>query len=145
MAKHSKRLQMTASITLIVFCIILVLISFLSFFGTVIYNSFNNHNVSLSPTALIIDFFCFLYGAPLFILAIVGLRKCGVADKAGFFMITGAIFCLVSLVWLITSIIIHIPITVSIISFMLSLLYFIGGLLNKNVITMKETNTSVLT
>jgi hypothetical protein len=62
------------------------------------------------------------------ILGIVGLKKCGDASQANFFIVCGIILCALQLVSMIMSFSV-----ISLVGFVLPILYIVGGSMNKKV------------
>lgn len=68
------------------------------------------------------------------IIGIVGLRKSGDPHKAGYFITTGIVLCILSLVSMIIGIIAGGFTLTSLIGFVLPILYVVGGVMNKRVV-----------
>jgi hypothetical protein len=69
-----------------------------------------------------------------FILGIVGLKKSGDPKKAGYFIATGIVLCILSLASMIIGIAASGFTITSLIGFVLPVLYIVGGYMNKRVV-----------
>lgn len=119
---------------------VITLISLLSILNAAFSspNGFSDALLSLSPENAALGGFAFSILILLFsgsvldlIIGIIGLKKCGNPDKAGFFIITGIILCALSLVSLILTTLNLSFVVTNLIGFVLPMLYIIGGILKK--------------
>lgn len=126
----AKGLLKIVSILFIVFGVIATIISLLAVLGSAALTAAAGIvGILLLATILLLaaSVFEFVFG-------IIGLKKCGDPTKAGFFIVSGIILCVISLVSLIIGILNSSFQVTSLISFVLPLLYIIGGVMNKKAV-----------
>ena len=119
-----KGILKVVSILFIIFGAIATIFSIIALIGSTMASSLFGGLVAILVIATIIALISSLLEL---VLGIVGLKKCADPSQANFFIVTGIILCVLNLVSMIMSFSV-----LSLIGFVLPILYIVGGVQNKN-------------
>lgn len=130
-----KGILKTVSILFIIFGAIATVISLIGILGSAALTAASGGvGIALGGMLLIATFLLLIVSALELILGIVGLKKCGDPEKAGYFITTGIVLCILSLISMILGIAGSGFSITSLIGFVLPILYIVGGTMNRRVV-----------
>lgn len=130
-----KGILKVVSILFIIFGAIATVISLLAVLGSAALTSMGGDvGLALGGILMIATIIALLSSVLDLVLGIVGLKKCGDPSKAGYFIVVGIILCILSLISLVIGITNDGFSVVSLIGFVLPVLYIVGGSMNKKAI-----------
>ncbi len=130
-----KGLLKVVSILFIIFGAIATIISLLGLLGSAALSSMGEEVGAAIGGILMVAMVVALISSVLeLILGIIGIKKCGDPSKAGYFIVVGIILVVISFVPLIIGITSGGFIWTSLVSFVLPILYIVGGFMNKKVV-----------
>lgn len=124
MDPSGKGMLKVVSILFIIFGAIATVVSLIALLGASILAVVT---VGLSGLLTIATIIALISSAAELVIGIIGLKKCADPAQAGFFIVTGIVLCVLTLV----SMIMFFQIT-SLIGFVLPVLFIVGGFMNKN-------------
>lgn len=125
-----KGLLKVVSILFIVFGAIALVVSIIAVIGSIAAASL----IGILAILIVASVLMLIVSALELIIGIIGLRKCGDPAQGGFFITTGIILCVLSLISLILSIAGGGFDITSLIGFVLPVLYIVGGSMNKKAV-----------
>jgi len=123
-----KTMLKVVSILFIIFASISLIFSIIGLVASAALTAY----IPLSAIILVATIILLISSALQLVLGIIGLTRCGDPSKAGYFITTGIILCVLSFVSLILGISGGSFNFFSLISFILPVLYIVGGFMNKN-------------
>ena len=132
----AKGLLKTVSILFIIFGVIATIISLIAVLGSAVLTSMAGIvGAALGGILLVVTILLLGVSVLEFILGIIGLKKCADPTKANYFIVSGIILCILSLVSLIIGIVNGSFQYTGLVGFVLPLLYIVGGVMNKKAVT----------
>ncbi len=123
-----KGLLKVVSILFIIFGAIATIVSFLALIGSAAITAYLG---DLGIVLILATAIMLIASVLELVLGIVGLKKCSDPEKAGLFIVTGIILCVLTLVSMIMNIASAGFSAISLIGFVLPVLYIVGGAMNK--------------
>lgn len=119
-----KGMLKVVSILFIVFGAIATLVSLIGLFGSAVLAAATYRLAGILVVAMVI---ALISSVLELIVGIIGLKRCEDPAQSGFFIVTGIILCALMLISLIMSFSF-----MSLIGFVLPILFIVGGMMNKN-------------
>lgn len=124
-----KTMLKVVSILFIIFGAIAALLSLIAVFGAAVVSAYTE---GIGAILLIATILMLIVSVVELVIGIVGLKKCADPSQSGFFIVTGIILCVLSLISLVLSIAGSSFSATGLIGFVLPILYIVGGSMNKN-------------
>jgi hypothetical protein len=122
-----KGMLKVVSILFIIFGAIATIVSIVALVGSAVLTAYTE---GLAGIFIVGSIILLLVSVLELIVGIIGLKKCADPAQAGFFIVTGIVLCVLGLVSMIMTLS-SFQVT-SLISFVLPILYIVGGFMNKN-------------
>ncbi len=129
-----KGLLKTVSILFIIFGAIAAIISLVAVLGSAALSTAGVAGAALGGIMLVAAIIMLIASILELILGIMGLKRSADPHKAGFFITTGIILCVITLIPLIISMSTGIFDFTSLIGFVLPALYIVGGVMNRKAV-----------
>jgi hypothetical protein len=121
----------TVSILFIIFGAIAAIISLIGMFGSAALSTVGGVGFAVGGVLFVATVFLLIVSVLELILGIVGLNRAGDPGRAGFFITTGIVLCILALVPMIIGATAGGFTVTSLISFVLPVLYIVGGTMNR--------------
>lgn len=126
-----KGLLKTVSILFIIFGTIATIISLVAVLGSAALSTAGIAGAAFGGILMVASIFMLIAGVLELILGIMGLKRSGEVHRAGFFITTGIILCVITLVPFIITLSTGAFDITSLIGFVLPVLYIVGGSMNR--------------